>query len=133
MCRELSIYLEEKGYQVSDFGTMSKESCDYPEYAVIAAKAVSDGVADFGVIICGSGQGMQMTANKIKGIRAAHCHTPEMAEISRKHNNANVVTFGARYIDINTAKKVVNTFLTTEFEGGRHIPRINKMHALTGL
>lgn len=133
MCRELSVWLKNNGYEVLDFGTMTSESCDYPDFAYKAAEAVSISKADVGIIICGSGQGMQMTANKVKNIRAAHCHTKEMAEITRKHNDANVLTFGARFLDISLAKEIIKIFLNTEFEGDRHINRINKIHSLTGV
>ncbi len=133
MARKLVKWLQDKGIEVLDFGTFSEDSCDYPEFAFKAATAVSENKSDFGIIICGSGQGMQMTANKVKGIRAAHCHSIEMAEITRQHNNANCLCFGARFINIDLAKDIIEKFITTEFEGDRHIKRINKMHDLTGV
>jgi ribose 5-phosphate isomerase B len=130
--KELSAYLKELGHQVLDFGTFSEESVDYPDYAFPAAEAVAGGIADFGILICGTGIGMAITANKIVGIRAANCTSTEMAEMARRHNNANVLTLGARITDIEIAKKIIKVFLDTEFEGGRHMIRIEKIHSITG-
>ena len=128
---QLKKWLIKKGYEVEDFGTHSIKRCDYPDYSYLAAKAVSEGKADTGIVICGSGQGMQMTANKVSGIRCAHCHTAEMAEISRLHNDANMLAFGARYVDFDLAKSIIKKFLNTGFEGGRHKERVKKLHSLT--
>ena len=125
-------YLLDLGYEISDFGTDSKESADYPDFAYQAAKAVSDGICERGIIICGTGIGVTITANKVSGIRAANCYTVEMAILSRQHNNANILNFGSRLIPIETAKQITQAFLTTEFEGGRHQSRIDKIHSLTG-
>lgn len=130
--KELSAFLKELGHQVLDFGTFSDESVDYPDYAFPAAEAVAGGIADFGILICGTGIGMSITANKIVGIRAANCTSEEMAEMARRHNNSNVLTLGARITDIDLAKRIVKTFLDTEFEGGRHMIRIEKIHSITG-
>jgi ribose 5-phosphate isomerase B len=130
--KELSAYLKELGHQVLDFGTFSEESVDYPDYAFPASEAVAGGIADFGILICGTGIGMAITANKIVGIRAANCTSTEMAEMARRHNNANVLTLGARITDIEIAKKIIKVFLDTEFEGGRHMIRIEKIHSITG-
>lgn len=130
--KELSAYLKELGHQVLDFGTFSEESVDYPDYAFPAAEAVAGGIADFGILICGTGIGMAITANKIVGIRAANCTSTEMAEMARRHNNANVLTLGARITDIEIAKKIIKVFLDSEFEGGRHMIRIEKIHSITG-
>ena len=125
-------WLKENDYQVLDFGAFSTESVDYPDYAFPASEAVAAGIADFGILICGSGIGMEITANKVTGIRAANCMNEEMAVLGRQHNNANVLTLGSRLIDIETAKKIILTFLDTEFEGGRHMIRVEKIHFLTG-
>ena len=126
-------WLKEQGHQVLDFGAFSEDSVDYPDFAFPAAEAVSAGVADYGVIICGSGVGVSIVANKVGGIRAANCCTPEMAATARQHNNANVLTFGARLIDLEMAKKITEEFIEGEFEGGRHMIRVEKIHFLTGV
>jgi ribose 5-phosphate isomerase B len=120
-------YLDELGYKYKDFGTDSNESVDYPDYASKVAEGVAKKEYDRGILICGSGIGMCMTANKIPGIRAALCHNIETAKLSREHNDANVLTFGARMIDENTAKDIVKVWLKTEFLGDRHLRRINKI------
>ena len=129
---QIAEYLKELGHEVFDYGTNSAESCDYPVYAKAAAEAVASGECDYGIIMCGTGIGMSITANKVKGIRSANCVTVEMASLARKHNNANVLNFGARLIDIETAKNITKTFLSTDFEGGRHERRVNLIHELTG-
>jgi ribose 5-phosphate isomerase B len=126
-------YVKSLGHQALDFGAFTNESVDYPDYAFPASESVAGGVADFGVLVCGSGVGVSITANKVQGIRAANCCSAEMAKLSRQHNNANVVTVGSRLIDIDTAKEIVRVFLETEFEGGRHMIRVEKIHSLTGL
>ena len=128
---QIAEYLKELGHEPVDFGTNSTESCDYPKYAKAAADAVAKGECDFGIIMCGTGIGMSITANKIKGIRSANCITVEMAKLSREHNNANVLNFGARLITIEMAKQITKAFLTTEFAGGRHAHRVNLIHDLT--
>lgn len=130
--QQIAEWIKEEGFQLLDFGTYSDERVDYPDYAFPAAESIASGVSDFGVLICGSGQGMCITANKIVGIRAAHCHTEELAKLSREHNNANILCMGGRMIDIETARKIVNAFLYTDFEGGRHMIRVEKIHSLTG-
>lgn len=120
-------YLEELGYKYKDFGTDSNESVDYPDYAVKVAESVAKKEYDRGILICSSGIGMCMVANKIHGIRAALCHDVETARLSREHNDANILTFGARVIDENTAKEMVKVWLKTEFLGDRHLRRINKI------
>jgi ribose 5-phosphate isomerase B len=124
--------LEEKNYTVQDYGTNSAESVDYPDFAVATARAVAEGKAERGILICGSGIGVNITANKVEGIRAANCLTTEMAALSRQHNNANVLTLGSRLVDEKTAEDIALTFLATEFEGGRHERRVEKIHSLTG-
>jgi ribose 5-phosphate isomerase B len=131
--RELMEWLKREDYQVLDFGAFSGESVDYPDYAFPAAEAVAANIADFGILICGSGIGMSITANKVTSIRAANCCSVEMAELARRHNNANVLTLGSRILSIDTAKNIITAFLEGEFEGGRHMIRIEKIHFLTGL
>ena len=126
-------YLEKKPLSVEDFGTFKNDAVDYPDYGILAARAVSQGKADKGILICGSGIGMSIVANKVNGIRAALCMTEEMAEMSRKHNDANILVLGGRMIDFDEAKKAVDVWLKTAFEGGRHLRRINKIHQLTGI
>jgi len=128
---QIKEYLLNKNIEVKDFGSFSDASADYPLYAFNAAKAVANKEFEFGIMMCGSGQGMQMTANKIYDIRAALCHSVAMAEITRKHNNANVLTFGSRFIGYETATEIVDAFLNTAFEGGRHQRRIELMNELT--
>lgn len=129
---QIAEFLKEKGYEVEDFGTYSPESCDYPVYAKAAAEAVASGDCDFGIIMCGTGIGMSITANKIKGIRSANCISEEMAALAREHNNANVLNFGARLVSIETAKRITEVFLSTDFAGGRHERRVELIHKLTG-
>lgn len=124
--------LEKKGYTIEDFGTDSTGSVDYADFAVATARAVAEGKAERGILICGSGIGVNITANKVKGIRAANCLTTDMAALSRQHNNANILTLGSRLTDEQTAEEIVDVFLTTEFEGGRHERRVDKIHSLTG-
>jgi ribose 5-phosphate isomerase B len=119
--------LEKLGYDYKDFGTYSDEHVDYPDYALKVAESIAKKDYGRGILICGSGIGMCMTANKIPGIRAALCNTVEMAKLSREHNNANILTFGARMIDEDTAKDIVRVWLKTEFLGDRHLRRINKI------
>jgi ribose 5-phosphate isomerase B len=113
--------------EIKDFGTYSSASVDYPDFAHPVAAAVENGEFDFGILICGSANGVAITANKHQGIRAAICWNEELAVLARSHNNANVVCIPARFISIDEAKKIVSTFLSTEFEGGRHATRVNKM------
>lgn len=130
--KQIAEWIKEQEYQLLDFGTYSEERVDYPDYAFPAAESVASGVSDFGILICGSGQGMCITANKITSIRAAHCHTVELAKLAREHNNANVICMGGRIIDIDTAKEILNVFFNTDFEGGRHMIRVEKIHSLSG-
>lgn len=124
--------LEAKGHNVTDYGSYSKESIDYPEFAYVAAKTVAEKNYKLGIIICGSGIGVSITANKVKGIRAANCCNKEMAVLSRQHNNANILCLGARFVTPEQAIEMVDAFLITEFEGGRHQVRVDKIHDLTG-
>lgn len=120
-------YLEGKGYEVVDFGTNSADSCDYADYAHPAAKAVENGDCAFGVAMCGSGNGIQITLNKHQKIRAALCWLPELAALARQHNNANFLVMPARFITVENAKEIVDAYLGAEFEGGRHQRRIDKI------
>ncbi len=120
-------YLESQGIGYKDFGTDSTESCDYADFAHPCAKAIESGRCYPGIALCGSGNGIGMTLNKHQGIRAALCWTPELARLARAHNDANVVVLPARFISPETAIEIVNVFLNTEFEGGRHARRIAKM------
>ena len=124
---ELKKWLEKTDYNLHDFGTFSSESVDYPDFAHPVALSVESGGSEFGILICGSAQGVAITANKHQGIRAAVVWQEEIAKLSRQHNNANVICLPARFIDIEIAKSCVTTFLKTEFEGGRHASRVNKM------
>src|ERR1700749_136674 len=112
---------------LKDFGTYSAESVDYPDSAHPVASAVESGEFDFGILICGSANGVAITANKRAGTRAAICWNEELASLARQHNNANIVCIPARFISIDEAKKIVKTFLNTTFEGGRHATRVNKI------
>ena len=123
-------YLEEKNIPVQDFGCDSKASCDYPVFGHAAAKAVADGTCEKGIVICTTGIGISIAANKIKGIRCAHCADCLEAEMTRRHNDANMMAIGAGFTGKNMAERMVEVFLTTEFEGGRHERRVNKMMAL---
>ncbi len=121
-------YLEEEGAKtVKDFGAYSSESSDYPDYAHPMATAIENGEFDFGISICGSGNGISMTVNKHKGIRGALCWNPKIAALARQHNNANVLSLPARFITEPEALNIVDTFFMSEFEGGRHQTRIDKI------
>ncbi len=119
--------LEKEGHRIQDFGTHSTESADYPDFAHPMAAAVESGVFDFGISLCGSGNGINMTVNKHQGIRAALCWNVEIAELARLHNNANVCAVPARFVSLELAAEIVNKFLETKFEGGRHQKRIEKI------
>ena len=126
----LKNYLETNGYTVEDFGTYTEDSCDYPDFAGKAAKAVANGTCDRGVVVCGTGIGVSITANKVKGIRAALCHDTFSAEATRQHNDANILAMGARVIGTGLALKIVDTFLNTEFSGEeRHRNRIDQIES----
>ncbi|MFZ2283661.1 MAG: ribose 5-phosphate isomerase B [Lutibacter sp.] len=124
---EIVKFLEKKGYKVLNFGTDTDESMDYPDSIHPVANAVESGEADFGITICGSGNGAQMAANKHQGIRAALCWNNELVALARAHNNANVLSIPARFVTAQQALDFVDIFLTTEFEGGRHQTRIDKI------
>ena len=131
--QEVIKFLTEKGYEVLDAGTFSDESCDYPDYALKVCNAVLDGSCDKGVLICGTGIGMSIVANKINGIRCAHVTDLFSAEMTRRHNDTNVIALGARITDTETIIKCIDVFLTTEFDGGRHLKRVEKVMELEKL
>ncbi|MCL2227470.1 MAG: ribose 5-phosphate isomerase B [Oscillospiraceae bacterium] len=127
-------YLDENGLLYRDFGTHSDESCDYPDFAALAGRCIADGECDRGILICGTGIGMSIAANKIPGIRAALCSDPFSAEMTRRHNDANVICLGARVLAAGAALKLIKIFLSTGFEsGGRHSQRVRKLDELDGL
>ena len=123
--KEIEALLTEMGEEYIDFGTHTTESCDYPIFAARAARAVADDTCEKGILICGTGIGISIAANKVHGIRCALCNDPLSAELTRRHNDANMVAFGARIIGAELAKSIVRTFLTTPFDGGRHQKRVD--------
>lgn len=120
-------YLEAEGYEVIDYGPDSDGRVDYPDFAEKVAWALVQGNVDRGILICGTGIGMAIAANKVKGIRAANALSPEFAELAREHNDANIITLSGRFVDDATNRKIADTFLTTEFGGGRHAERVQKI------
>lgn len=128
LMKEIIKYLDENGYKYKNFGTYSEESCDYPDYAKKVAEAILSGECDKGILICGTGIGISITANKFKGIRAALCHDCFSAKATREHNDANILAMGARVIGPGLAREITGIFLNTEFSNDeRHIRRINKI------
>ena len=127
---ELKRWLIEHDYRVVDFGTDSLDAVDYPDYAACVADAVTTGAADRGVLVCGTGIGMAMAANKVAGVRAAACLDPHIARMSREHNDANVLTIGARITQSTRAQEILEAWLATPFAGGRHARRVDKLIAL---
>ena len=122
--------LDRLGHTYEDFGCFSTESCDYPDFGAAAARAVASGACDRGIVICTTGIGISIAANKIHGIRCAHCADSLQAELTRRHNNANMLALGAGFTGKNLAERIVEVFLSTEFEGGRHARRVDKVMAL---
>ena len=120
-------YLQQKGIEAYDFGCDSQDSCDYPDFAHPLAQAVEKNEYDFGIVICSTGNGITMTANKHQKIRAALCWQPQLATLARQHNDANVLGLPANFVSQNEAIKIVEAFLEAEFEGGRHLRRVNKI------
>jgi ribose 5-phosphate isomerase B len=120
-------HIQQTGHDVDDLGTFTEASCDYPDYAHAVANAVEEGKADFGVLVCGSANGVAITANKHAGIRAAICWEKEIAVLARAHNNANIICIPARFVSTDAALEMVDTFLSTPFEGGRHQTRVGKI------
>lgn len=128
--KHLAAYLTGKGYEIIDVGTDTEESCDYPDFAAKLCGELVKGTADKGILVCGTGIGISIAANKCKGIRAAVCNDVYNARMSRMHNDANVPCMGERTIGVGTAELIVDTWLSTEFEGGRHARRVAKIMAL---
>lgn len=128
--REIIKYLVNNGYEYEDFGTDNFDSCDYPDYVLPAAEAVSKGICDKGIFVCATGIGVSIVANKVPGIRCAHCHDSYCAEFTRRHNDANVLALGEKVVGIGYALKIVEIFLNTEFEGDRHQRRVDKISAI---
>lgn len=124
---KLVVFLTGKGFDIEDVGPFSTESVDYPDFAHAVATKVEEGNAEFGILLCGSAQGVTMTANKHQKVRAALCWMTDIAALARQHNNANVLTLPARFIAYEYAEQIVDTFLSTDFEGGRHEARVNKI------
>ena len=124
MKNHIKKYLEDKGYDIVNYGTDTSDSVDYPIYGEKVAKAVASGECNLGILICGTGIGISLAANKVKGIRAVVCSEPYSARLSRQHNNTNILAFGARVIGIELAKMIITEWLDAEFEGGRHATRV---------
>lgn len=125
MKQEVAGFLRGLGYEVVNYGTDSEESCNYPVYGEKVARAVAGGEVDLGILICGTGVGISIAANKVKGVRAVVCSEPYSARLSRQHNNTNILAFGARVIGIELAKMIIEEWLNAKFEGGRHGERVN--------
>jgi ribose 5-phosphate isomerase B len=123
-------FLKKNGHEIVDFGTNSEDSCDYPDFALPAAESVAKGDCDRGILICGTGIGISIAANKVPGIRCVHCHDVFSAKATRLHNDANMIAFGERVIGQGLMLEIVSAFLTTDFEGGRHVGRIAKITAI---
>ncbi len=126
--KHVIVFLEKEDYNILDMGTYSDDSVDYPDFAHPVANAVEENKADFGILICGSGNGVAITANKHAGIRAALCWTTELASLARKHNDANILSLPSRFVSVSEGIEMVKTFLSTEFEGGRHSKRVDKIN-----
>ena len=129
---QVKTWLTELGYEYEDFGCDSTDSCDYPDFGAAAAHAVADGICEKGIVICTTGIGISIAANKVKGVRCGHCADCLQAKLTRQHNDANMMAIGAGFTGPNMAKEMVRVFLSTEFEGGRHQRRVDKMMALEG-
>ncbi|WP_422485115.1 ribose 5-phosphate isomerase B [Gudongella sp. DL1XJH-153] len=129
---EMKKFMEENGYEVRDFGTNNKESVDYPDFGRSVGEAVAAGEIDKGVVICGTGIGISISANKVKGVRAALCGDVFSARMSREHNDANVIAMGGRVLGVDLAKEILLTYLKSEFQGGRHERRVNKIAEIEG-
>ena len=127
---EVIAYLKEKGHEIINLGTDSPERCDYPIYGGKVARMVVSGEAELGILICGTGVGISIAANKVKGIRAVVCSEPYSAKLSREHNNSNILAFGARVVGIELAKMIIDSWLNAEFEGGRHQTRIDMLDGI---
>ncbi|MEE1026922.1 MAG: ribose 5-phosphate isomerase B [Acutalibacteraceae bacterium] len=125
--KHITKYLEDKGYTVVNYGTDSTDSCDYPIYGEKVGRAVASGECDLGILICGTGIGISLAANKVKGVRAAVCSEPYSARLTRQHNNANIIAFGARVVGQAMAEMIVDEFLNAEYQGGRHQRRVDML------
>lgn len=130
MKQALSAYLEEKGHEVVNFGCDSADSCDYPVYGRRVGVAVTSGEVDCGVLICGTGVGISIAANKVRGVRAAVCSDATTARLVKEHNDANIIAFGARIIGIETAKDILDAYLNASFQEGRHAQRVAMIHEI---
>ena len=130
MKNQVMEYLEEKGYEVIHYGTNTPESCNYPEFGEKVGRAVVSGEVDCGILICGTGVGISLAANKVKGVRAVVCSEPYSAKLSKQHNNTNILAFGARVVGIELAKMIIDEWLGAEFEGGRHQTRVDMIMAI---
>ena len=130
MKNQVMEYLEEKGYEVIKYGTNTPESCNYPEFGEKVGRAVVSGEVDCGILICGTGVGISLAANKVKGVRAVVCSEPYSAKLSKQHNNTNILAFGARVVGIELAKMIIDEWLGAEFEGGRHQTRVDMIMAI---
>lgn len=130
MKNQVMEYLEEKGYEVVNYGTNTPESCNYPEFGEKVGRAVVSGEVDCGILICGTGVGISLAANKVKGVRAVVCSEPYSAKLSKQHNNTNILAFGARVVGIELAKMIIDEWLGAEFEGGRHQTRVDMIMAI---
>ena len=129
--KALIAYLQKCGHEVQDFGTNTFDSCDYPDFAVQAAEAVASGACDRGIVVCSSGIGVSIVANKVPGVRCAHCHDTYCAKYTRLHNDANMLAFGEKVVGVGLMEEMVHLFLTTEYEGGeRHDRRVAKIKAI---
>ena len=130
MKNQVMEYLEEKGYEVINYGTNTPESCNYPEFGEKVGRAVVSGEVDCGILICGTGVGISLAANKVKGVRAVVCSEPYSAKLSKQHNNTNILAFGARVVGIELAKMIIDEWLGADFEGGRHQTRVDLIMAI---
>ncbi len=127
MKNEIKAYLESKGHQVINFGTDTSDSCDYPVFGEKVGRAVASGEADYGIAICGTGIGIGIAAGKVRGVRVCTCSEPFSARMSRRHNDTNVLTFGARVVGVEMAKMIVDEWLDNQYEGGRHQRRVDQL------
>ena len=127
---KISAYLKAAGHEICDFGTDSTDSCDYPDFALPAAEAVASGDCERGIVVCSTGIGVSIVANKVPGVRCAHCHDSYCAEFTRLHNDSNVLALGEKVVGEGYALKIVETFINTKFEGGRHQRRVDKITAI---
>lgn len=130
MKQKILEHLAEKGYEVVDYGTNSEQMCDYPLYGERVALAVQQGKAECGILMCGTGVGISLAANKVRGIRAVVCSEPYSAKLSKEHNNTNILAFGSRVVGVELAKMIVDTWLEARFQGGRHQKRVDMITAI---